>query len=534
MPAETRHADIVIVGAGSAGCTLANRLSEIANLKVILLEAGEPKRNWWIDVPIGYMKTVGDPRHDWKFLTEPDVAGRRLPWPRGKGLGGTSLINGMLYLRGHQRDYDNWADLGLRGWGWDSVSPFFDRSLGTTVDGFPKTDGGPFWVSRLPRDPLSDAFVEAASQCQIPPVADFNGGSNFGAGYFTMNTRQGKRWSTARAFLAPAISRSNLNVVSGAHASKILVADRRAVGVEVIRDGQTETYYAAREVIVCAGAIQSPQILQLSGIGNPALLKTHGIAVEAALPGVGRNLQDHLQMRPTYRCTGVETLNEIAHSRWLGFRELLKYLLTQKGALNDGVFRAGAFFSSGDDPTWPDTQIHFGLVSFDERHQPPHPFPGITISACALRPKSRGRVEIASADPLAPPAIFPNYLGHDDDRRLAVKMFKRVRQIANTRPLSDLIVSEHEPGAATTSDAEILDWTKRRASSIFHPVGTCAMGCDGDPNAVLDDRLRVRGLQGLRVADGSIMPQLVSGNTNAPIIMIGERAADFIKSDIAA
>lgn len=534
MPIEGRQADVIIVGAGSAGCTLANRLSQNTDLRVLLIEAGSAKRDWWIDVPIGYFKTVGDPRHDWNFMTEPDVAGRRIPWPRGKGLGGTSLINGMLYLRGHRRDYDGWAARGLRDWSWESVRPYFDRSLGTGLDGSPKLEGGPFWVSRLPHDVLSDAFVESAAQCQIPTIGDFNGGSNFGAGYFTMNTKRGKRWSTARAFLEPALSRPNLTVISEAQASKVLIENGSAIGVEVLRDGRTERYFAAREVVVCAGAVQSPQLLQLSGVGDPALLAKHGLTVEAALPGVGRNLQDHLQMRPTYRCRNVETLNEIARSKLLGFRELIKYIITGGGALNGGVFRAGAFFSSDGDHDWPDTQIHFGIVSFDERKQPPHDFPGITVSACALRPRSRGHIEIASSDPFAAPAIYPNYLSHDDDCKLAVKMFHRVRQIVSVRPLADFIVAEHEPGPTITSDDQILDWVKRRSGSIFHPVGTCAMGPDGDAEAVLDDQLRVRGIRSLRVADGSVMPQLVSGNTNAPIIMIGERAADFIKKDLAA
>ncbi len=492
----------------------------------------------WIHIPIGYVKTIGDARHDWKFVTEPEpsMADRRFSWPRGKGPGGSSLINGMLYLRGHRKDYDDWAALGNEGWDWETVRSYFDRSLGTTTDGYPadRKRSGPLWVSRLPRDVLSDAFIEAAARCQIPTVADFNGGDNTGAGYFTINTRNGRRMSTARAFLKPALGRPNLTLITGARATKIIIENGRAVGVETLRAGCREIFRASLEVILSGGAIQSPQLMQLSGIGDPALLGRFGVKVEAELPGVGRNLQDHLQIRPTYRCKDIETLNQLAHSRWRGAREMMKYALGRTGELSSGIFRAGAFFSSGSDHDRPDTQLHFALLSFDERNEPLHRFPGVTVSACALRPESRGRIEINTDDPLAPPSIYPCYLTAPEDRELAVKMFRKVRQIVCSEPLAGFIEDEHEPGRKIESDEDILAWVQRRASTIFHPVGTCAMGPASDPEAVVDNALRVRGVQSLRVVDGSIMPRLVSGNTNAPVIMIAEKAAELVRSDLGA
>jgi choline dehydrogenase len=528
-------ADVVVVGAGSAGCALAARLSEDPHLEVALIEAGDRARCWWIDVPIGYFKTVGRPRFDWCFLTEPEdgLAGRRVPWPRGKGLGGTSLINGMLYLRGHRADYDGWAAAGNPGWGWHDVLPLFKRSMhsargGSADDG----TGGPLWVSDLPRDELSDAFVAAAAAEGIPPTADFNGGENLGAGYFRMTTRGGRRMSSARAYLEPALARPNLTVVAGAHAARVVFDGRRATAVEIIRGGVRETVRARREVVLSAGAVQSPQLLQLSGVGDPRLLERHGIPVVADLPGVGRNLQDHLQLRPVYRCRGVETLNDIARSRVRSAREFLKYVLFKRGALNGGVYRAGAFLHAGDGAGWPDAQIHFGLVSFDRPLTPPHPFPGVTLSACILRPASRGTVEIGSADPLAAPRIRAGYLREPADRDLAIRLVRRMRALAAAAPLARYVEREHVPGGAVRSDGEVLDWVRRNAVSIFHPVGTCAMGPAGAADAVVDARLRVHGMEALRVADASIMPRIVSGNTNAPAIMIGEKAADLVREDL--
>lgn len=540
MATETEwQADVVVVGAGSAGATLAARLSEDPHLQVLLIEAGKPSSYPWLDIPIGYFKTVGHPEFDWGFQTdpEPEMADRRLPWPRGKGLGGSSLINGMLYLRGHRKDYDQWAALGNAGWSWDEVLPYFKRSMHAEhPKGEADAQGGPLCISDVPGDALSDAFIAAAGECGIARTQDFNQGDNSGAAYFRMNTRHGVRMSTGRAYLEGARSRPNLRVISEARALRLVTQEKKVTGVRILHKGQEHTVHARHEVVLCAGAIQSPQILQLSGIGPAALLSRHGVPLVHALPGVGENLQDHLQVRPSYRCRGVVTLNDIANSRWRSALEFLRYQLTRQGALRNGVYRAGAFLPLGPDadPSWPDVQIHFGLVSFDRPHQPPHPFSGVTLSACMLRPHSRGRIAIASNDPLAAPAIQAGYLSHEADRQLAVAMVRKMREIANASPLSEVIVQEHEPGQGMQTDAEILSWVRQRAGSIFHPVGTCAMGPSSDPMAVVDARLRVHGVQGLRVVDGAIMPRIVSGNTNAPIIMLAERAADLIRQDLKA
>jgi choline dehydrogenase-like flavoprotein len=531
--------DYVIVGAGSAGCLLANRLSAERNARVLVLEAGGRDDYFWIDIPVGYLYTIGNPRTDWCYRTEPDpgLNGRSLLYARGKVLGGCSSINAMIYMRGQKSDYDQWAALGNRGWSWDEVLPYFKR-----VEDYARGAdelhgaGGELRVE----DPrvaweIIDAWREAAAECGIPKVPEFNRGDNFGVAYFQMNQRRGVRWSATKAFLRPVLGRSNLTVRTNVHVGKLRIESRegegtkRALGVEY-RDADGSTGFAAarREVILAAGAIGSPQILQLSGVGHVDALAALGIPVQHELPGVGENLQDHLQIRMMYKVQDVRTLNERANSVIGKLAMGLEYLLFRTGPLTMPPSQLGAFARSDADQTTPNIEWHVQPLSLDKFGEPLHRFPAITPSVCNLRPTSRGTVRIKSSDPLAHPAIMLNYLSTDADRKVAVDGMRFTRRIMAASALAKYRPEEWKPGPEVLDEEALVRAAGDLGTTIFHPVGTCKMGSDAA--AVVDDRLRVHGIQGLRVVDASVMPLITSGNTNAPTTMIAEKGAEMIRS----
>ncbi|MGH8801942.1 MAG: GMC family oxidoreductase [Casimicrobiaceae bacterium] len=545
--------DYVVVGAGSAGCVLANRLTESGRFRVLLLEAGPRDKYVWIHIPIGYGKTMFDPVYNWGFYTEPEpgMHNRRIYWPRGRGLGGSSSINGLIYIRGQAEDYDHWGELGNRGWAWKDVLPYFIRSESNDrgVNAYHGADG-PLSVSGIgAKHELVEAFIRGAGEIGIPRRDDFNDGGQEGAGYYQLTTRHGWRCSTAVGYLKPARGRRNLTIETGAHVTGVLLQGVRdvgtaaevataevataervgAVGVTYERNGVRHEVRAAKEVLLCAGALQSPQLLQLSGIGPAALLGKHGIPVQVDLPGVGANLQDHLQLRLIYRCTKPITTNDDLRNLYRKMRVGLQWLLFKRGPLAIGINQGALFARALPDSKTPDVQFHFGTLSADLAGAKPHDFSGFTMSVCQLRPQSRGTVEIRSRDPKEAPAMRPNYLSTDLDRRTAVAGMRLVRRIAATSGMAPYVEAEYKPGPAVRSDDELLEFARESGATIFHPSGTCRMGRDRD--AVLDDRLKVRGVARLRVIDGSIMPTLVSGNTNAPIIMIAEKASDMILQD---
>lgn len=525
--------DYVIVGAGSAGCAIANRLSEDASVTVALLEAGGPDRNIWIHIPAGYYRNIPNPNVTWQYASEPEphLDNRSINQPRGRVLGGSSSINGLLYVRGQAQDYDVWRQLGNVGWSHNDVLPYFKKAEGQ-VRGADEHHGadGPLGVDDVRMDnPLCEAFIQSARAEGIPFTRDFNGGSQEGVGYYQLTNRRGRRCSSAVAYLHPVRARKNLSVITHALTERVLLDGRRATGVAATIDGRPTTIKARREVILSAGAFGSPQILQLSGIGPPDVLGKAGVPVLHALAGVGENLQDHFQARLMYECRGPGSLNDVWHSRWQQLKTGVEYLAFQRGILTIGAGVVGAFIKTHAGLDTPDVQIHFIPLSGEGVGHGLHVFPGVVVSMCQLRPESRGHVRIKTANSADKPGILYNYLAAETDRRVMLESVRIGRRIVAHKPFADLVVREIQPGDAARTDDDIMAFLRQKGTTIFHPVGTCKMG--SDLMAVVDQRLRVKGLEGLRVADGSIMPTLVSGNTNAPIIMIGEKCADMIKAD---
>jgi choline dehydrogenase len=521
--------DYIVVGAGSAGCVLAERLTASGRHNVLLLEAGGHDNRFWIHVPLGYGKLFSDARVNWLYKSEPEpeLGGRQIIQPRGKVLGGSSSINGLLYVRGQAEDFDHWRQLGNAGWSFEDVLPYFRRAEDQTRGASDlHGTGGPLAVSDVERHPLCEAFIEASEQAGFPRNDDFNGPSQEGAGYYQLTARNGRRCSTARGYLRPAKRRGNLQVVSNALASRVLFDGRRAVGVEYVKDGRKHDARASGEVILSGGAFNSPQLLQLSGVGPAELLRAHGIDVIADMPGVGADLQDHYQSRFNYRCTGAITINDMMAKPASRVLAGLNYLLFRKGFLTIGAGYAGGFFKTDPALPTPDVQLHFILFSAEAVGQALHPFPGFLTSVCQLRPQSRGFVRIRSSDPAAPPAIQPRYLSASADRDVLVAGMKVLRKIMAAPAIARYVAEEINPGAQCSSEADLLTYARDKGTTVFHPTSTCRMGSDA--KAVVDETLRVKGFDALRVVDASIMPTVVSGNTNAAAIMIAEKGADMI------
>ncbi|MDE0733131.1 MAG: GMC family oxidoreductase N-terminal domain-containing protein [Gammaproteobacteria bacterium] len=530
--------DYIIIGAGTAGCVLANRLSKDPNCNVLLLEAGGKDNYFWINIPVGYLYTIANPRTDWCYNIEPDpgLNGRSIGYARGKVLGGCSSINAMIYMRGQRSDFDYWESLGNRGWSWNDVLPVYIKSENYEhgADEFHGADGELRVEDRRVNWEILDAWREAAEECGIPKIDEFNRGDNFGNAYFQMNQRRGSRWSGTKAFLRPVLSRPNLTVITHAHVQKLVInsqsGSKKATGVEVrINDDSAKVFNASREVILSAGAIGSPQILQLSGIGSGDFVKEKGLEVIHDLPGVGENLHDHLQVRSVYKVENTVTLNKRANSLFGKMKMGLEYFMFKRGPLTMPPSQLGAFAMSDETQTSANIEWHVQPLSLEKFGDPLHQFNAITPSVCNLRPTSRGHVRIRTAKAEDYPAITLNYLSSEQDRDVAVAGLKFTRRIMAAKALERFNPQEWKPGPELKTDEDLYQAAGDLGTTIFHPVGTCKMG--NDELAVVNDRLQVHGIAGLRVIDASIMPRITSGNTNAPTVMIAEKGAEFILQD---